>query len=455
MESLPERVCSTFTRQRWWPARGPLVVAVSGGLDSMVLLHVLTPLARERGAGLVVAHANHGLRGAESERDEAFVRAAAAGLDWPCVVGRLDVRDEMARTRESLEMSARRLRHRFLAQTAREHGATVIALAHHAGDQAELFLLRLLRGAGGAGLGGMAAESPSPADPELRLIRPLLAFSREEIRSYAAAAGLEFVEDSSNQDVALLRNRVRHELLPLLRRDFNPAVESALKRAAELVGADADCVRELALKWLRSRRTQAFAKLPVAVQRAVLREQLWQAGHEPDFELIERLRLAEQAVSLSRRETAARGTDGAVCIRPVTAAPDFSRFRRPLDLRRVRPFTRVGGTEIHWRLEASTKAPVPSAKGLEQFDAGEVGRHIVLRRWQPGDRFQPLGLPAASKLQDLFVNRKIPVARRRELLVATTRAGEIFWVESLPPGEAFKLTGKTRTRLVWEFRRAN
>lgn len=418
----------------------------------MVLLQVLTPLARERGVGLVVAHANHGLRGAESERDEAFVLAAATGLGWECVVQRLNVRDEMTRTRESLEMAARRLRHRFLAGTAREHGATAIALAHHAGDQAELFLLRLLRGAGGAGLGGMAAESPSPADPELRLIRPLLGFSRGEILGFATATGLEFVEDSSNQDVSLPRNRVRHALLPLLRRDFNPAVEDALVRAAELVGADAECVRELALKWLRSQRHQSFARLPVAVQRAVLREQLWRAGHEPDFELVERLRLAGQPVSLSPRETAARGVDGGVCIRPVTPAADFSGFRRTLDLRRPRPFTRVDGTEIHWRLAPATMPPTPPAKGLEQFDAGKVGRHVVLRRWQPGDRFQPLGLPAASKLQDLFVNRKIPVARRRGLLVATTRAGEIFWVESLPPGEKFKLTGRTRTRLVWEFR---
>ncbi|MEI6356636.1 MAG: tRNA lysidine(34) synthetase TilS, partial [Verrucomicrobiota bacterium] len=224
MDGLLRRFRADLRRHSLLPEDGRIVVAVSGGTDSIVLLDLFHRVAIRDGLHLVVAHANHQLRGEASDRDEAFVLGLAARLGHPAVSGRLDVRAEMARSRTSVEMSARKLRHAFLARTAAEHRASVVALAHHADDQAELFLLRLLRGAGGEGLGGMAWNSPSPADPSRTLVRPLLGLPKAELLAHLKAKRLESREDSSNEDRDILRNRIRHELLPVLERDFTPAI---------------------------------------------------------------------------------------------------------------------------------------------------------------------------------------------------------------------------------------
>lgn len=444
-----------MTVHRLWPERGPLVVAVSGGMDSVVLLRALHPFAEAAGTRLIVAHANHQLRGKEADGDAEFVGQLAAELGLPFFTTRLAVRREAERTRESIEMSARRLRHAFLARTAREHGATHIALAHHAGDQAELFFLRLFRGAGGDGLGGMHRCSPSPADPAVQLIRPLLDAPRELIHDFAHAEHVEFREDSSNADRSILRNRIRHELLPLLRRDFAPAMDILANRTSDLVSADAEFVRLTAQRWLAAKRRTQFVNLHAAVQRAVVREQLWALGHEPDFELVERLRQTGRRVSLDGKFTARRGDSGTVT-RENAAIPKFQTGTFKMSLRGQSGAMEFASVKLTW---ARTRQPGSARKhphhpGSEQFDAGKIGRTVTLRHWQPGDRFQPLGFAQPARLQDLFVNRKIPAARRRGLLLAVTASGSIFWVEGLPPGEAFKLTSNTRTRLLWRWTRA-
>jgi len=268
-----------------------IVVAVSGGLDSMVLLHRLHRLSGAENWQLVVAHLNHGLRGRASDADEQFVRTTAARLGLPCVSERADVATHARTRRLSLEMAGRELRHAFLARVARQHGARVVALAHHADDQVETFLLRLFRGAGGDGLGGMQPVAPSPADPGVSLVRPLLAIPRARLAAFARRHRLQFSEDASNRDRRILRNRLRLDWLPRLRRII-PAVDAAILRAAELVGAEAQLAAAAAQHWLRRRQRSPFAALAVAVQRRVIQAQLRQLGCEPDFTLIETLRVA-------------------------------------------------------------------------------------------------------------------------------------------------------------------
>lgn len=452
LHPLVELAHSALRRHRLWPERGPLVVAVSGGLDSVVLLRVLSQLGPAAGVPLVIAHANHGLR-EEAEAEAAFVAHLATQYALPLICERLPVRAAAGKSRESIEMTARRLRHAFLVRAAEAYRAQRIAVAHHAGDQAELFLLRLLRGAGGGGLGGMRPCSPSPADPRFELVRPFLEVSRDLLRDYAAVHGITHCEDASNADVRIPRNRVRHKLLPLLRREYSPAVDTLLLRTGELLGAEAEFVQGEARRWLQASRRRPFGSLAIALQRAIIREQLWALGHAADFELVERLRLHPESVAVGPEKTLqlSAGHLDSTSRRP----PSFSSAELPVSLEAHSGQFQFGAAEIIWnRTRSSAAPPRRPPPGRELFDAATVGPNITVRHWRPGDRFRPLGLPGPAKLQDLFVNRKIPAARRRELVVATTSAGEIFWVEGLPPGELFKVSAATTQRLRLTWRRA-
>ncbi len=421
----------------------------------MVLLQLLQRLSKTSRLELIVAHANHQLR-AEANADVLFVQSLATKFGLRHVTDCLPVCEEMARTRESVEMTARRLRHGFLARVALESDARHIALAHHADDQAELFFLRLLRGAGGEGLGGMKHTSPSPADPRLTLIRPLLGFTKAELGAYAEAERLEFREDASNQDRSILRNRIRHELLPLLTNEYSPGIREHLRRTGELVADEADFTQMAADRWLKARRRAAFARLHIAVQRAVIRRQLWELGHAGEFELVERLRLETAAVTAPSADRISRNEAGRLDHVPPPAPTRFSEASQDVVLTGRQGRVDFDGVCLQWRIESAAprKGWAGKKPNKETLDAIPVGRRLRLRHWQPGDRFQPLGLSQPSKLQNLFVNRKIPAARRRWLLVAEAENGELCWVEGLPPGESFKLTPATKQTLVLSWKRA-
>jgi tRNA(Ile)-lysidine synthase len=258
---------------RWLRRQGVrperMVVAVSGGPDSVALLRALAAL-RPRGAGpLIVAHLNHQLRGAESDADEAFVRALHQGLIAAGVDGvelccaRAEVADQAAGA--NLEATARRLRYDWLTRVAREKGAAWVATGHTADDQAETVLHRLLRGAGMQGLRGIAARRELA--PGIELVRPLLSVGRAEVLAYLAGEGQPFCQDSSNLDRDYTRNRIRHELLPLLARDYNPAVVTLLSRLAEQAE---EVYRE---QEAQARQLLAEAELPRAGARCVFDRQ--------------------------------------------------------------------------------------------------------------------------------------------------------------------------------------
>jgi len=420
----------------------------------MTLFHALQEPAGRRGWKIVVAHFNHQLRGRGSDADEKLVRKTAAGLGLPFVAGRADVKQFAARAKISIEMAARKLRHEFLARIAVKRKISTVALAHHADDQVELFFLRVLRGAGGAGLTGMKWRSPSPVNPRIRLIRPLLGFSKTEILAFARANRIPFREDATNGSNDFLRNRIRNELLPLLRKNYQPGLDKTVLRLMEIVGAESEAMGRLAEDWLERRRP-AFAKLSVAVQRRVVQLQLEQLNVGADFDLVEQLREpAGKCVSISSRFSISRGPNGALKLREQQSA-GFDADELPVILRGRAGDAEFGGAFLSWRFELNKKNRPAQKSGREFFDADKVGGRILLRHWRPGDRFQPVGLGAAAKLQDLFTNAKISRDWRRNLIVAAAPGGGIFWVEGLRMAENFKLTPKTGRRLVWQWRRRN
>jgi tRNA(Ile)-lysidine synthase len=539
VSELLQHVEKSILARRLFRPRQRILVAVSGGTDSMVLLHVLHELARKHKWRLTVAHLNHRLRGRSSDADEGLVRRTAGRLKLPIVVEAADVR-ELARARGlSLEMAARKLRHDFLARTARRRRIPIVALAHHADDQIELFFLRLLRGSGGEGLAGMKWRNASPSDAEVQLVRPLLDQPKAVLYEYAAAQSIRFREDATNALLDFKRNRIRHELLPLLRKNYQPALDRTIARVMDIVGAEAEFVAGAAEDWLRwlgspkaesrgpkkGRRAKCeevrassrrlllgeeggreglpFDDLPVAVQRRCVRMQLFRQGIEPDYELVEQLRVAaERSVSLglktpgSRAQTcvragihrgllslslslsegekvpswtgeekvlekgdtavlryAVRDRWGVVRLQ-VAALEGFSHSSVEVHLEGGAGEIEFDGARISWRVY-SRKAVARARAGVQQesFDADKVGSPIQLRHWQPGDRFQPIGMGCAVKLQDFFTNQKIPRDRRRQLLVAATAQGEVFWVEGTRISERFKLTRQTIRRLQWRWER--
>jgi tRNA(Ile)-lysidine synthase len=505
-----------------------VLVAVSGGVDSLVLLHVLHELARRHEWQLTAAHLNHRLRGRSSDADEQLVRRTAARLKLPVVVEAADVR-ELARAQKlSLEMAARKLRHDFLARAARRRHIPIVALAHHADDQLELFFLRLLRGSGGEGLAGMKWRNLSPGDTKVQLVRPLLDQPKAVLAEHAAEQGIRYREDASNALMDFQRNRIRHELLPLLRSKYQPALDRTIARVMDIVGAESEFAGQAAREWLRGlgspkaegqgksevrspkseearaslrrllRRRRGvqnnlpFEDLPVAVQRRCVQMQLRRLGIEADFEVVEKLRDAEEravtiglgqarpwakatgtgggegAATTSKGDWEARagGIVGAPVLRYAVrdrwgkvrlqnaAVEGFNFSAADVDLEGRAGEVEFDGARISWQIDLSKAGAQPRAAGIHEFfDADKVGSPIRLRHWQQGDRFQPIGMASAIKLQDFFTNQKVPRDRRRQLVVAATARGEVYWVEGMRISERFKLTRQTIRRLHWRWKR--
>ncbi len=448
MTDLLNQVLKNIGERRLLSRNDSILVAVSGGVDSMVLLHLLNQLAPTNSWKLAVAHLNHGLRGRSSDADERLAMKSAAQLGIRFVTERVDVRAHAQARKLSIEMAARGMRHDFLARTARRLKISKIALAHHADDQVELFFLRLLRGSGTDGLSGMKWKSPSPKDPKLSLIRPLLNVSKSELLAFAAENKIAFREDATNASVDFQRNRIRHELLPLLRKKYQPSLNRVIGRVMEIAGADSEFLQGAAEEWLVTKNPISFRKLHEALQRRCVQIQLQRLAVPLDFDLIETLRTEPgRIISAGKNLWLVCTAEGQV---------QLKEFNSPVESKPLEVYLKSSGAisfgvlQIIWRISRS-KAQVPSVaeKSGEIFDADQVGNEIVLRHWQPGDRFQPIGMSKPVKLQDLFTNQKIPRAERHRLVVAVTKTGELFWVERLRISERFKVTGSTIRRLLW------
>jgi tRNA(Ile)-lysidine synthase len=271
------------------PRSAPVVVGVSGGLDSVVLLDLLQGACFHR---LVVAHYHHGLRGRAADRDAAFVRALAAEGGCTLAQGRGQTRVRASQKRETIEEAARQLRRAFFARTAKKHGAAIVFLGHHAGDAAETVLFHLARGGGSRGLSSLRSRADLD-DSGITVVRPLLGFTREEIMRHAQTKQLDFREDETNVSRVHTRNRLRHDVMPALAAavGFDPV--PALARAAEIL-AEEDRAWEDAV-WERAQaphlETRHLRREPVAGQRRLLRA--WvraRTKNELDFETVERAR---------------------------------------------------------------------------------------------------------------------------------------------------------------------
>jgi tRNA(Ile)-lysidine synthase len=440
--TLPERVAEIIPRYSMLPQSGRVGVAVSGGADSVALLHILHRLWSD----LVVLHVNHRLRGEESDGDEAFVRELAESRGLEIVV------EHAIPGAGNLEQEARRARRAFFLGC----GLKRIALGHTRSDQAETVLFRLLRGSGLTGLAGMRYVTDEG------FIRPLLTTSREEVRRWAREEGLTWREDSSNADLAFSRNRLRHETLPELARAYNPNVEGVLAGTADLAQTEEAYWNE-----------QVEALYPQITKRN-------QLGSFFQIEGLSALHLALQRRLIRQAFQAVRGDLGGIDLPHVEAVLNLCRSRQGHDrvlipgVDALRSFDQLllsqpgtlGGQARNYRLELEIggKYELPFEAGfltLDNFCAnfkkeqdleGEVsdldadvlaGETLSVRNWRPGDELHRIGHRAAEKIKSLFQIYRVPLWERRHWPVVVA-GEEIVWTRQFGGAARFGVSGQNR-----------
>lgn len=435
-----------------------VVVGVSGGLDSVVLLDVLHALGQSHAWQLKVVHVNHGLRGDESDEDGRFVRGIADKLGLPFESFSLNLAARRKELRPSLEGHARRLRHDCLVEAARSFSASQVALAHHLDDQVELFFMRLFRGAGVKGIAGMKPVSDSPSNPEIHLLRPLLDIEKGVLEDYAQNRGLEFREDPSNHGLDFERNRIRNACLPLLGQFGKPGWKTRIGRLMSLMRLQDAWAEEELQNWLKNGRQPAFELLSPALKAIWVQKQLQALNIPPNYDLI--LGLVEkpqEARSVSPDSVVLCRPDGDLQIKASTSSEDGSFKTDPLLpsfwLNSDAGSIATKSVRILWKIEQNVGNLDFETKpeNCEFYDADKIKSPVFLRFWKPGDRFQPLGSSGSTKVQDLFTNAHVVRAERHRRLIAIDNSGRIFWIQGFPPGELFKLDKSTQRRLKWSW----
>ncbi|HUT32527.1 MAG TPA: tRNA lysidine(34) synthetase TilS [Planctomycetota bacterium] len=443
------KVAATIERHGLLGRGDLVVVAVSGGPDSMALLHALIELRGQFALRLSVAHLNHLLRGRASDDDAEFVAARAAAAGLPCRTGATDVAAERRQHGGSLEMAARRARYEFLEAVALEDAAQRVALGHTADDQVETILLRLLRGGELAALRGMPVARPLSPTSRATLIRPLLDVTRAEVLDYLASRGIPWRSDATNADRSFLRNWVRHELLPLLEArggKVRAALLGAVERArtlSGLVGAQASDLVAVGEGGARLDPAR-LAAAPRVVRREALRRAYCAAGGRGD--LTRRALAAAECLIAPPAGRSASLAGGFVAERCYDAL--VVRQRRPkapnISLTLAVP-GRIEVPELGLWLEASPlDCPPPWQKGRweEVVDLDAVGERLEVRTRRAGDRFVPLGGAASTKLKDFLIAQRVPRADRGRLLLVIGRAG-VAWVVGLRLDHRARVTPAT------------
>lgn len=430
-----DRFIANIDRQHLFPQGQEVLLAVSGGVDSVVLTHLM----REAGYPFAMAHCNFHLRPGDCDRDEAFVRTLARGCGARCFVKQFDTLGYAKQEGLCLEEAARDLRYGWFEQLRRENGFAAIVTAHHRDDSAETFFLNILRGAGLAGLHGILPVYGN-------VVRPLLPFGRDEIEAYAAAHGLAHVEDSTNASLLYRRNQIRHRLLPLLRSIDGAADGSIARTIAHLQSVES--LHKAMVELFRERLVCLNGDGTLSVSLAPCddlpipaadRQQLY-------YELLKPY-----------------GFNGTLVGEVLSAAQPGRRFFTPthsafLDRERIiiAPLDAMPPSPLKPELQVSTmpagdflydlrRLPV----GMAAFDAATVVMPVALRHWQLGDRFQPLGMSHGSqKVSDFFTDHKFSLADKQRQQLLVDAAGQILWIVGFRTSHPHRITPSTADILV-------
>ncbi|HEX3031487.1 MAG TPA: tRNA lysidine(34) synthetase TilS [Bacillota bacterium] len=452
------KVEQTIKKYRMFSEGARLTVAVSGGADSLALLHILLHVRSTLKTPLQVVHVNHQLRGAEADADARLVEAIAAEWNLPCMIREVPVRSLAKDLGTSLENAARILRYQVLEEEAVRWDADRIVLGHHADDQAETVLLHLLRGAGIDGLAGILPVRDG------RYIRPLLEVSRQEIVEYCQNHHIKYCTDSSNLDPVYLRNSVRLELLPFLRENYNTSVERSLCRLAELAREDSELLWELTERQyadiVETSRDKllidagALATNPTSLQRRVLIK-AWQqiSGTviRPPYERVEALRElvlqghTGQTVQLPAGINAEKQYQKIILVKATGHNDEGKSFAYPLQIPGITQIPELGLTisaEVMERAPQRDETMTCTDRGILLLDADTYLENLEIRNRRPGDVFYPQGAPGKKKLKEYLIDSKIP-RQEREAIPLLCSGNEVLWVIGRRKSESCRVTPET------------
>jgi tRNA(Ile)-lysidine synthase len=449
-----------------------VLVGVSGGPDSVALFHALTVLAPDYGWDVWAGHLNHGLRGEEADADARYVHALASSLNRGWIEEAVNVADTARLGPYSLEQAGRHARYAFFQRAAQERGLQRVALGHTLDDQAETVLLRLLRGAGVEGLAGIPWQRPLAPDSAIQVIRPLLGITREEILEYCRESDLKPRTDTTNEELAFWRNRVRHLLLPLLEREFMPNVRQLLGRTAAicreetpLLNRDTDAAFSTALLEQTADLVvldrSILVEQPLGRCRRLLRRALMAIGLYPEYGHLESLTdliftAAEGAeVHLPGGVVATLGAGGRVLL--ARGKP----LETPRSWRGVSTLVVPGDTLVP-DLEAVLRSSWLNGEDARRIVSRDLPRQVAvvdasaleyplqIRTRRDGDRFRPLGMTGTRKLKDFLMSARVPRAERDRVPLVIS-AGQIVWVAGHRLDDRFRVTARTNLALQLEF----
>ncbi len=462
-QSIRERISQTLRRYDMLRDCAHVLVGLSGGQDSLTLLHALLRLSDAFGITVSAAHLHHGMRGEQADADVEALAAICRDWSVPFEWEQVSVPSLAAEGRISLEEAGRAARYEFLRRLASRRPGTRIAVGHTAGDRAETVLMNILRGSGLAGLRGIPAVNGN-------VIRPLIELTREQTGAYCAAVGLEPLWDDTNQDAdTYLRNRVRLRLLPLLQAEYAPGVQEALLRLAGTVERELEWTDEIAREHFdRLASTQGGAvhlqleglcELPSGLRFRVLRLGIGKLrgslagvgmGHLCDLEHLAVTGRTGAVLHLPFAVRAERGYNHLVLSYKPADAETCVDWQAELP---VPGAVDLPGGGV---LRATKSAPPPRLTGGEPcvafLDAAQLGDRLVVRWWRDGDRVAPVGMTGSKKLQDVFTDRKVPRRERRKVPIVLDEDRGIAWVGGLCVARSVCVCATTRScvRLCWE-----
>jgi tRNA(Ile)-lysidine synthase len=449
---LPAKVEKTIKKYGLLKQGDIILIAFSGGPDSMALLLSLLELRPKWNLELMLGHFNHQLR-RRAATDERFVRRIAEKNSLSLVVGSEDVRRFAAENRLNLEEAGRNLRYKFLRKTAQDSACTKIATGHTADDQTETFFMRLMRGSGLSGLAGIY-----PLVDGL-VVRPLLRIERVEIEQYLEAKKASFVIDRSNADRRFLRNRIRLELVPFLQREFDPSIVSKIEKITSILQEDEAVLNELARKEAETVISEKDGRLCL------------DGGLLTSLPLGMARRIARQYIAALRGDLRGISYGDIEALLELETGKEYQ-IKRDLLLRREGKwiFRRPGESrkqdfEFLWSGESALYIPslnvflmgqrmrsFPHGQNFDDMkmaflDWGSLRFPLTVRTRREGDRYRPYGAPGRKKLKEVLRAKNIPTFQREKLPVVLS-AGEIVWMPGLPVSEKHRLSSQTEDIFV-------
>jgi tRNA(Ile)-lysidine synthase len=428
-----------------------IIVAVSGGPDSVALLFTLLELKKELNLSLFVAHINHKLRGKESDKDQEFVRKLTSDLKLRFYTRSFQVKKEAKKLKLSVEECAREIRYDYLNKLAGKLKAQKIALGHNFNDQAETVLLRLIRGSGSLGLSGI-----SPVKG--RIIRPLIEIKREEIETFLKQKKIPFRIDSSNLRTDYLRNKVRLKLLPILRKEYNPKIEEVLNRTAFILMSEERYISQKAEKAypkviLREQNnkvildSRSFSDYDDSVKRFIIRncvKKLKGDLMELNFDKVESLLNLMQQGKSGKRVDLLADIYGDITKDHISIYKRKTKeFNYTLSLPAKRELKELKVSIDSEILSSPSKRNIKNKDNWTVFlDMNRLKPPLRLRNRKNGDRFRPLGMRGTKSVADFLVDLKVPRCDRDEVMLLTSR-NKIVWLVGYRISEDFKVTTKT------------